>query len=301
MTAKTIFYLALVVIGATWGLTFPISKIAVSTGYQPYGILVWQQTGTLMLTAAILVPRRKSLRLMWRYAGLYVGVSLLGSVLSGYFSYTAAAQLPAGVMAIVIALVPLFSLPIALAMGFEKFAWIRVLGLGFGALAVVVLVAPSSSLPDPGKAIFVLVAMLATLAYGLEGNFLEWFKLRRAGKLPDPFHILFGASVVGLAVSLPLSLMSGQFIDPLKPWAGPEWAIVGISLLSTLAYGGYIWLIGRTGPVFAAQVSYLVTGFGVVSSILWLGETYSGWIWLALVLIMAGLFMVQPGERAADT
>ena len=73
-----------------------------------------------------------------------------------------------------------------------------------------------------------------------------------------------------------------------------------MSMLGSFAYGGYIWLIARTGPIFAAQISYLITGFGVVWSMLLLGERYSGWVWLALVLIMAGLFLVRPRTRAAD-
>ncbi len=291
------FYIALVVIGAAWGVTFPISKIVVSTGYQPYGILVWQIIGALILTGSINVYRRKSLRLARQYLGLYFGVALLGSVISGYFSYLAAAQLPAGVLAIVIALVPLFAMPIALMMGYEKPSMPRLLGLLFGAAAVLVLVGPDASLPEPEKAVFVLVAMLATLAYGAEGNFLEWFNRRITHPMPDPFQVLFGSSVIGLCLALPLALVFAQFINPIKPWNMPEWGIFLTSIFSTFAYGGYIWLIGRTGPVFAAQVSYLVTGFGVVFSMLLLGESYSSWVWLALILILAGLFLVQPRKR----
>jgi len=289
------FYGALVLIGAAWGVTFPISKTVVSAGYQPFGILVWQLIGAILLTGAITCARRRSLRLQWRFLWLYLGVALLGSVLSGYFSYTAAAHLPAGILAIVIGLVPLFAMPIALALGFERPSWARAAGLMLGAAAVVLLIGPRASLPDPGKAVFVLVAMLATLAYGAEGNFLEW--TRRRGPLPDPFQILFGASLVGLGLALPLALASGQFINPLRPWGAPEWGILLISLFSTSAYSGYIWLIGHTGPVFAAQVSYLVTGFGVVWSMVLLGEAYSGWVWLALGLILSGLFLVQPRRR----
>ncbi|MEE9427758.1 MAG: DMT family transporter [Paracoccaceae bacterium] len=300
MTNNRGFYLALVLIGAAWGLTFPLSKIAVSTGYQPLGILVWQQAGTIILTGIFILLRRKSLKLQRRNLGLYFGVTMLGSVLSGFFSYTAASQLPAGIMAIVIALVPLFAMPIALVMGYEKPSLTRVLGLGFGAAAIVILMGPDASLPEPEKAIFVLVAMLATLAYGGEANFLEWAGRRHPGTLPDPFQILFGANVVGLLITLPLALTTGHFIDPTTPWGQPEWAILSVATLSTFAYSGYIWLIGYTGPIFASQVSYLVTAFGVAAAMLVLGESYSSWVWLALILILAGLFLVQPKGRDTD-
>ena len=59
-----------------------------------------------------------------------------------------------------------------------------------------------------------------------------------------------------------------------------------------------MWIVGRGGPVFAAQVSYVVTGFGVVWSMLLLGESYSLWIWAALAAIFTGLFLTQPRPGA---
>jgi drug/metabolite transporter (DMT)-like permease len=294
------FYLSLILIGAAWGVTFPIGKIVVSAGHQPFGILVWQQLGALLLTGAICLKWRQSLKITRQYFWLYFGVAVLGSLLSGALTYTAAAHLPAGVLAIIIALVPLFSMPIALALGYEKIQAIRLFGLGLGALAMVILVGPQASLPGVGSAFFVFLALLATLAYGAEGNFLEWFRRRLGADMPGPFQVLFGASFIGLVTTLPIALALGQFINPLRVWTPAEWGIVQITVASTMAYSGYIWLIGHTGPVFAAQVSYLVTSFGVVLSMALLGETYSGWVWLASILILCGLFLVQPKGGTDD-
>lgn len=281
--------------GAAWGLTFPLTKIALSSGHSPFGILVWQMVVGTILMGAITLARGRSLLLARRYLLLFTGISVLGAVFPNYFSYTATANLPAGVMSILIALVPLFSMPIALLMGYEKPALKRISGIGFGAAAVLLLIGPEASLPDPTKFGFVLLGMLAPLAYGAEGNFLKW-----AGDTGlDPFQMLFGASVIGLAIVVPLALGMGVFINPLQPWNAPEWAIVGATIVNQITYVGYIWLVGRTGPVFAAQVSYLVTGFGVVASMLILGESYSGYIWAALVLMLFGLFLVRPRDNAA--
>ena len=46
-------------------------------------------------------------------------------------------------------------------------------------------------------------------------------------------------------------------------------------------------------------MSYLVTGFGVIWAIVLLGERYSGWVWGAMALMFAGLFLVQP-RRARE-
>ena len=42
--------LALVALGAGWGLTQPLTKISVTGGYEPFGIIFWQMLiGTLLL------------------------------------------------------------------------------------------------------------------------------------------------------------------------------------------------------------------------------------------------------------
>lgn len=37
-----LLFLALILMGAGWGATQPLSKIAVSEGYRHFGIIVWQ-------------------------------------------------------------------------------------------------------------------------------------------------------------------------------------------------------------------------------------------------------------------
>lgn len=280
--------------GVAWGMVFPITKIALSTGYKPFGIMVWQMVIGIVLMGAITLFRGKKLLFSARYMLLFIGIAALGTLIPNYFSYTATANLPAGVMSILIALVPLFAMPIALLMGFERPGVLRLLGLGFGAAAVFLLIGPAASLPDPAKYGFVLLGMLAPLAYGLEANFLQWI----GDQDIDPFQMLFGACIIGLLVSLPIALGMDVYITPFQPWGVPEWAIVAASVVSQIAYVGYIWLVGRAGAVFASQVGYLVTGAGVLASMLMLGERYSGYIWGALALMMVGLYLVRPRDMA---
>ncbi len=293
MTQNRLYYLALILMGAAWGVVFPITKIALSSGYHPFGIAVWQMVVGIVVMGAISLARRKKLVFSKPYLLLFFGIACLGSIIPNYFSYTATANLPAGIMSVLIALVPLFAMPISLALGYEKPALKRFIGLSMGAFAVLLLIGPAASLPDPAKYGFVLLGALASLAYGAEGNFLKWV----GNKGLDPFQMLFGASIAGLIIALPITFAMGVSINPIKPWGPPEWAILGSTVVNQIAYLGYIWLIGRTGPVFAAQVAYLVTGSGVLASMLILGESYSGYFWIAMALMLLGLFLVQPRDN----
>lgn len=293
VTLNRALYGTLIFIGAIWGGVFTLSKIAVSTGHQPLGLLLWQLVISVILSSIVLLVRGRlncfSREVMW----LFFGVAVLGTVVPNYISFRVVENLPAGILVIIIALVPLFALPMALAMKYEKFDWKRFSGIGFGGLAVWLLVGPEASLPDSSKVWFVLLGILVPFIYAAEGTFLTWV----GDKNLDPVQILFGASILGVLMVIPLAIGSGQFLSPIRVWGAPEYAIAANSIANWIAYIGYIWLIRQAGPVFAAQVSYVVTGFGVVWAMVFLGESYSIYIWLALGLMMCGLFMVQPKER----
>ena len=86
--------------------------------------------------------------------------------------------------------------------------------------------------------------------------------------------------------------LPSSYLSMLVPVGAAAFVLAG--LLGIGAYGGYLWLLQQTGAVFGAQVSYTVTGMGVVWAMLLLGERYSGWVWAALALLFAGLFLVRP-------
>lgn len=287
-------YLIMGLLGLCWGLSIPLTRIAVSTGHAPLGLTAWQVIYMSVFLSVVLALRGRRFPSLRRHWPLFLTVALTGTLVPNMFSYTAAAHLPAGVMAIVVALVPMFSLPIALGLGMERWRWTRLGGVLLGALAVVLLTGPRTSLPDPAAAGFVLIALIAPLCYGIEGNFLAF---RGTGGL-DALQVLWGASLAAMLVAVPVSVASGAWIDPLRPWGPAEWATLLSAVVHGIAYSGYVWLVGAAGSVFAAQVAYLVTGGGVLWSMLLLGERYSGFVWLAFALMIAGVALVQPRGRA---
>ncbi len=289
------YVVVLVIIGAAWGLTQPLSKVAVSTGYRHFGLTFWQLVIGAAFMAALLLIRGKALPMRRDTMQVYVLIALIGTIIPNSVYYRAIAHLPAGVASILLSLIPMIAFPIALALGLERFRLVRFGGLLAGLGGVLLLVLPSASLPDPAMIIWIPFLMISIFCYAFEGNYVA--RWGTAGL--DAIQVLCGASLVGAVLALPLALGSGQFINPLRPWGAPEWAFVASSLIHVIVYSTYVWLVGRAGPVFAVQVSYLVTGFGVGWSMLILGETYSPYIWAALGLVLAGVFLVQPRRQDA--
>ncbi len=290
---RALYAAVLIALGIGWGLTQPMSKIAVGGGYRHFGLVFWQLAIGAVLLGALTLARGKGLPLQPPHLRLYAILALIGTVVPNSASYAAAVHLPSGILSLVLSLVPMFAFPVALALGNDSFRWSRLAGLSLGLGGVALIALPQSSLPDPRMAAYLPLALVAPFLYALEGNYVA--RWGTAGL--DPVQVLAGASLAGAAVALPLALFSGHWIDPRPPWGAPDAAVVILSAIHAAVYTGYVWLVGRAGAVFAAQVSYLVTGCGLLWAMALLSERYSLWIWAALALMFAGLFLVQPRPR----
>lgn len=285
----------LFLLGAGWGTTMPLTKVAVSTGHGPLGLIFWQLVIGVLILGAIQLCRRRPLALGRGPLLVYLVIALSGTLLPNSASYVAARHLPAGILSIAIASVPMLAFPMALALGVDRFGWARLAGLVLGLLGVVLIALPEASLPDPGMAAWIPLALVAPLFYAVEGNYVARWGTAGCGAI----GVLLGASLLGAALAAPLAQASGQWIDPLDGVGRAEAALILSATIHALAYAGYVWLIGRSGAVFAAQVAYIVTGTGVLWSMILLGERYSGWVWLALAAMMAGLFLIRPRPKDA--
>ena len=295
MRPRLSLFAALIVIGAGWALTVPLAKIAVSTGYQPLGLIFWQTTIGAALLGAILLLNGKRFRPTRGQWAIGLMIALTGTILPNSFSYRAAVHLPAGIVSLLLSLIPMMAFPMALAMGNDRFAAARLTGLALGLAATLLIVLPEASLPDPAMLIFIPVALVAPAFYALEGNLVARFGT--AGM--DAIQTLCLASLIGAVMALPMALVSGQFIIP-ESLAAPELALLASSIIHALVYSAYVWLVGRGGATFAAQVSYLVTIFGMFWAMVLLGERFAVTIWASLALMLAGMALVQPRD-ATDT
>lgn len=280
----------LLLLGCGWGLTQPLIKITVTAGYQPLGLIFWQMLIGAVLLGVLRWRRLRRLPFSRKTLAVWLMIATIGTLIPGAASFRAAFHLPSGIMSIVIATIPMMAFPIALALGNDTFSGRRLGGLALGLIGVGFIALPDASLPERAMIAFLPLALIAPFCYACEGNIVA--RWGTAGL--DPFAVLFGASVVGTLISLPLAIGTGQFFVPQIPFVLADFTLMLSAVVHVLVYTGYVWLIGRSGAVFAGQVSYVVTGSGVLWAMLLLGETYSIWIWIALLCMVFGLMLVQP-------
>lgn len=284
----------LVLLGVGWGSTQPLGKIAAGTGHGPFALIFWQLAICTAFLGAISLIRGRGLVLTRRALGFCLVVALVGTLIPNYAFYVSVTRLPAGIMSILISTVPLIAFPLALALGHDRFAPKRLLGLMLGMTGVALIALPQSSLPDPAMVLALPLAMLGPFCYAVEGTFVSRFGM--AGM--DPVQAMAGASLAGLILCLPLVLATGQWFDPFASFGRAEQALVLSSLLHALLYATYVGLAARAGAVFATQTAYIVTAAGLCWAMLLLGERFSHWIWAALAVMLVGLMLVKPRSAA---
>jgi drug/metabolite transporter (DMT)-like permease len=286
--------LVLVLLGAGWGFSIPMTKIAVSTGFQHFGLIFWQTFIGSVLMAVLCAVLRLPLPFGRPAVLVYIYIAVIGTLVPNSASYQAAAQLPSGVMSLLLSMVPMFAFPIALALRLDQFSPRRFLGLLLGLGGVLMIILPDASLSGNTPVLWVGVALIASFCYGVEGNCVAKWGTAGLG----PLQVLYGASLIAALVSLPMALLSDQWISPRALWSVPGAALTVASAIHVLVYAGYVWMVGRAGPVFAVQVSYLVTGFGIFWASLLLSERFAPTLWIAMGLMFAGMYFVQPRARA---
>ena len=285
---------ALIVMGAGWGMTQPLTKVSVSTGYGYFGLVFWQQA--LGATLMLCLCRARGIGLP-RHAGAlrtYLVIALVGTVLPNTISYQAAVHLPSGIMSLLLSAIPMFAFVIALLLGNESFARRRLVGLLFGLAGVLLIILPSVDMGQAVPVFWAALYLVVALFYAFEGNYVARWGV--AGL--DPFQLMLGASLCGLVIITPLMLATGQMIAPQWPLPLAQQALVASSVVHVFVYATYVWLVGRAGAVFAVQVSYMVTGFGLFWAWLLLGEAFSPLVLAALASMFIGMYLVQPRPKA---
>lgn len=283
-------WLILIVAGLAWGATFTLSKFAVAGGAHPIGLNFWQAAIGAVMAAVFLVARRRRLPVSRRHLAFYAVCGLLGTALPGTLFFFAARHVPPGVLSITIATVPMLTFVIALAIGYERPALSRAIGVALGMTAVALIVLPDASLPEASAAPWVLVAAFCAACYAAENMYIA---VRRPPG-GDAFTILCGMMASGAVMSGVVAAASGTLEALSTPFTLAEWSLLAIAAINVCAYGSFVHLVSTAGPVFASQMGYLITASGVAWGVALASDDHSAWIWAALLVMMVGLTLVKP-------
>lgn len=293
---KSIAYLFVFLCGVLWGLTFSLARIATSEGAHPIGLSFWQAAGGAVFLLSIGIFRNKFPSLDRVSLVRYTIIGLIGTVIPGTLYFYAASRVPAGILAITVTLAPMLTYAATLGLGADVYERKRLIGIFLGFIAILFLIIPESSLPNPGIVPWILLALLCCVFYTVENIYVDIV-------VPDHLDmivLLTGGTIVASIWLMPVLYVFDFWVPLQIPFTKIEWAIVAMSVASVSAYAMFFLLIKMAGSVFASMVAYAVTIAGVFLGVLIFDESHSLWVWTSFALMLLGTGLVKPRERVIE-
>lgn len=278
--------------GVSWGLSFSLLRIASESGFHPFGLTLWQVIITAIFLLPICLIKGRYRNFSWRSCKYYIVLALVGNAVPSVLYFYSAPHVSVGLLAITIALVPMLTYALAWMVKLEPFAIKRILGILFGFTAVSILVLPETSLPDPGMAFWLILVIGSALCYAIESVYVDAV----IPKTDDVIILLAGAQLFSIVFLAPLVFITDSFAPISLPLDQATYALIVMSIINICCYMAFLTLIRLSGSVFACQTGYVVTLAGVFWGIWLFNEQHSGWVWLALAFMMAGVFLVTPRQ-----
>lgn len=291
-------YILLAGTGLIWGAQFWLNKTAL-TSFSVLSIAGSRIViGAALLTVLLMIglERRTSSDRSF-LSGLpdFLLIGLLEASLPMVLIGWAQERMASSVTAVLLGTVPLFAtfleylfVPGSTLSG-KKIAGALV---GFG--AIVALVAPDFSqaglTSDHGMILPALAALLAAACFASSMILIRI----RLGSSYGPIRSAQGVLIGGALTTLPVALWAGRpfSLAEFHPTLASVLALAALGIFcSGLVYTLYVILINRAGPAFASMSNYLVPVIGAFIGILIGGESLTGALVVALVLILISLWL----------
>jgi drug/metabolite transporter (DMT)-like permease len=297
---RLVVYFQLVLTMFLWGLAWPVGRLLASD-LPPISIAVLRYAIVVPVLFAILWLKKTKITIRRQWIVNLVVMGLLSTTLYQAFflfgvKYAAASDdsLVIGVGPVLIAVLASFVLN-------EPLTRTKILGLlsGLAGIGVISLLSPNTNVPN--RLLGVTLVFGGAAAYALYTVLLRRFiATNRASNVegaPSSLSILAWISLFGWIFMMPFSLLEAPWTS--NNWTTTAWlGILYLALLSTVVgYFFYVEGVSKIGASKAAIFSNLVPVFGVISSILLLGENASPWHGVSFLLILAGVVLVnRPGK-----
>ena len=192
--------------GISYGGIFSANMLAAGVSFPVFAYTFWIAlfAGLALLivgaVAGTLPPMSRAHLLQ------YLRLALLAVMLPVLATAIAARELPAGVITLVLTLVPRLTYLMSFTMRLERFEALSLAGLTLGAGGVLLIVLPDQALPDAGAWVWMLVALVAAVAAAGSNVVAAAYRPPQTHSLALACGILLAAAVV----MLPVMLVAGR-------------------------------------------------------------------------------------------
>jgi drug/metabolite transporter (DMT)-like permease len=268
---------------------------------KPLTLLFWRYWALALILFSYLTLRR---RLEWPgmkavLIALLVGILAHGTWLGCVF-YSLQYGVPAGIVALVVALQPMTTAALSGLVVGERTPLIRWVGLLVGLAGVVVAVLARTELSDPGSVFAYFIPFGSVAAITAASLIQRWLEVRKhTFRLAVDVGLFYQSLGTALAVTIPAILFEGLVTEWTPLFVGAmSWLILGVSLT---AYALMWLLIVRIDATRVASLFYFGPPVTMVMAWAAFGDRILATDLVGLGIIAGGVILTQfkkwPGER----
>ncbi|MEP9373060.1 DMT family transporter [Mesorhizobium sp. KR1-2] len=281
----------LLVNGLLLGLTLPFGKLAATAGVPPaiWSFVISFGAGAVLLSA--LLMNGGSLGLDRRRLRYYVVVAAVSYAIPNLLLFASIPHLGVGFTGIMFTMSPLFTLAFSLMLKLRRPSMLGLAGIGVGFVGALVVATTRGEASQPADPIWVAAGLLipVSLAVGNVYRTVDW------PEGSGPIQLAAGSHLAA-AVMLLVAAASVTGGVPFAPLAGVPWLVVAQVIVSSAMFAVFFRLQAVGGPVYLSQIGYVAAAIGLISGMLFLGESYRVETWLGAVLISIGLAMTTKAQ-----
>ncbi len=286
---------ALLIVYIVWGSTYLAIRVVVETMPPLLTAASRHLLAGLTIVVLLIITRgTRSLRLSrseW-VGGGFVGLALLlggnGLVVLGE------RDVPSGLTALIIAIVPLFVVLLRRIFG-ERVALGTYVGVAGGFVGMALLIVPHGVLGDV-NVLAMLMLVGASLSWAIGSYFSKRLQLPRDPLASTAVQMVVGGS--GLAVA---GTLAGEWgLAHFERFSGESVLAFGYLIIfgSVLAYTAYTWVLQHASVSRVSTYAYVNPVVAIVLGALILQEVVDFWIVLGAAVIVVSVALVIRSEAA---
>lgn len=291
--SKTVLsFLILLSLGLIWGTGYSIARYAMTHEVPPLGYSFWQSLGPA-LTITFIVLLRQPCPTYFKYSKFYFTCGAIGIAIPNTIMYYAASHLPAGILAMIVNVVPLIAYPLALSLGLEKFDWLRMIGILIAILGLSFVFIPPSTITSVKLVSWAAITLLAPISFALCSIYIA----QNRPKNIDSLELSSGMLIASTLILFPLVIFTHSFYFLTAPLQITDKVILLEIILSSLGYILFFKLLKVAGPIYYSLVDTIVVIMGLFWGRVLFCERLNNWTEAAVVLLIFALLLVTQRQH----
>lgn len=279
----------LLICGGGAGLMPSLSRMSANMGANPIGMAVWVDLFAAAMCVVVILFRGGFPKLSRSDIVFFAVWAFVVGILQHISIFILAGHVQATFLTLVLALEGLLVFAFAAFTRAEEASPRRVLGLLVGFFGVGVSLYQRMDGGGVEANFWLIASLFAPVIFAFE-------TIAVASKRPehvDPVcavGIMFALSTVFAVI---LSVSTGNFVAP-SALVSPLGAVIAmLAIVTVIVNVTFFLLLKHGGGVFTSQKAYVTAVAGVLWGILLLGETMSALAWIAIALVLIGMYLVE--------